>query len=128
MLPPSNQHLPRDVGSFGDAKKQTAPQPHPATARRGGVCNPQSFQTPSKDPVAIHPGATPLMVIPSPAVSIATARIIPSIAAFAAPYAAEPTLLTSGPVTEVTFTFDRIFVPSFRQGPRASFETPCERN
>src|SRR5258706_6060081 len=49
------------------------------------------------------------MVMPSPAVSMATARIMPSMAAFAAPYAAEPGLLTSGPVTEVTFTMRPYF-------------------
>src|SRR2546421_10113282 len=49
------------------------------------------------------------MVIPSPAVSMATARIMPSMAAFAAPYAAEPGLLTSGPVTDVTFTIRPYF-------------------
>src|SRR5438034_11747041 len=49
------------------------------------------------------------MVIPSRPVSIATARIIPSIAALAAPYAAEPGLLTSGPVTEVIFTMRPYF-------------------
>src|SRR5260370_36252483 len=43
---------------------------------------------------------------------MATPRIIPSMAAFAAPYAAEPRLLTSGPVTEETFTMR----PYFRCG------------
>jgi len=40
---------------------------------------------------------------------MATARIIPFMAAFAAPYAAEPGLLTSGPVTDVTFTMRPYF-------------------
>src|SRR5712664_4360177 len=67
------------------------------------------FSDSVEEAVAIQPGATPLMVIPSPAVSMATARFMPSIAALAAPYAAEPGLLTSGPVTEVTFTMRPYF-------------------
>src|SRR5258708_39842536 len=77
--------------------------------RRSGVCSAAIFSELVDEPVEIQPGATPLMVIPSPAVSIATARIMPSIAALAAPYAADPGLLTSGPVTEVTFTIRPYF-------------------
>src|SRR5207253_10763474 len=66
--------------------------------------------TPQISTLSLH-DALPisLMVIPSRPVSIATARIIPSIAALAAPYAAEPGLLTSGPVTEVIFTMRPYF-------------------
>jgi hypothetical protein len=49
------------------------------------VCIPAIRSASEDDAVAIHPGATALIVIPALAVSIATARIIPSIAAFAAP-------------------------------------------
>src|SRR5216684_2612130 len=47
--------------------------------------------------------------MPSSPCSIATARINPSIAPLAAPYAPEPELLTNGPVTDVTFTMRPYF-------------------
>ena len=50
--------------------------------------------------MAIHPGATQLIVTPALPHSSAIVRIIPSIAAFAAAYAASPGDVTKGPVTE----------------------------
>src|SRR5712675_1835501 len=89
----------------GDARKATAAATSSGVpARPIGVCSPAIRSDSVDDAVAIHPGATALMVLPSSALSSATARIIPSIAAFAAPYADDPRLLTSGPVTEDTLT------------------------
>src|SRR5882762_11637981 len=95
----------------GDARKATAAATSSGVpARPIGVCSPAICSDSVDDAVAIHPGATPLIVIPSSAVSNATARIIPSTAAFAAPYAEDPRLLTSGPVTDETFTMRPYFL------------------
>src|SRR5260221_8949497 len=73
-------------------------------ARRMGVARAAIFSDSVEEAVCIQPGATALKVTPCSAISRAVARIIPSMADFAAPYAAEPGELTSGPVTEETFT------------------------
>src|SRR6266478_5835584 len=92
MLPPSTTTpCPVMYEASGEARKQTAAATSSGVpARPSGVCRAAIFSDSVEDAVAIQPGAMPLMVIPSPAVSMATARIMPSIAAFAAPYAAEP--------------------------------------
>jgi len=69
----------------GEARKHTAAATSSAVpARPTGVWSAATRSTSVEDAVAIHPGATALIVIPSRAVSSATARIIPSIAALAA--------------------------------------------
>src|SRR3984893_14141876 len=112
VLPPSTtRDWPVMYEAAGEAKKQTAAAISSGVpARPIGVCSPAMRSISVDDAVAIHPGATALIVMPSSAVSNATARIIPSIAAFAAPYAAEPRLLTSGPVTDETFTMRPYFL------------------
>src|SRR5882762_2535529 len=87
MLPPSTtSDCPVMYEAAGDARKATAAATSSGVpARPIGVCSPAIRSDSVEDAVAIHPGATPLMVIPSTALSSATARIIPSIAAFAAP-------------------------------------------
>src|SRR5260370_16411941 len=111
MCPPSTaSECPVIYDAGGEARKQTAGATSPGGPGLPiGVCNAATRSDSVEEAVAIHPGATALMVIPSRAVSSATARIIPSIAAFAAPYAAEPRLLTSVPVTEETFTMRPYF-------------------
>jgi len=105
-----HQDLSSNVGSFGRSE-ETNRGSH--FLRRAGAAErcmkPATFSDFVDDAVAIQPGATPLIVIPSPAVSMAKPRIIPSMAAFAAPYAASPGLLESGPVTDVTFTIRPYF-------------------
>src|ERR1700724_18099 len=112
MLPPSTtKDWPVMYEALGEARKHTAAATSAGVpARPMGVCRPAIRSDSVEDAVAIQPGATALMVIPSSAVSNATARIMPSIAAFAAPYAAEPRLLTKGPVTEETFTMRPYFL------------------
>jgi len=81
-----HKRLARDVG--GIARSQEAHRRSNfvgVPGRPTGVCIPATRSDSEEEAVAIHPGATALMVIPALAVSIATARIIPSIAAFAAP-------------------------------------------
>src|SRR3981081_4927685 len=109
MFPPSTtKDCPVMYEAAGEAKKQTAAATSSGVpARPIGVCSPAIRSDSVDDAVAIHPGATALMVIPSSALSSATARIIPSIAAFAAPYADDPLLLTSGPRTEYAQTTRR---------------------
>src|SRR5262249_30531086 len=106
ILPPSTtSDCPVMYAASRDARKHTAAATSSGVpARPTGVYRAASRSDSVLEAVAIHPGATPLIVIPLRAVSSATARIIPSIPAFAAPYALEPMLLTSGPVTELTFT------------------------
>src|SRR5258708_38303040 len=89
----------------GDARKQMAAATSSGVpARRNGVACAAIFPDSVEEAVWIHPGATALNVMPCSAISSAAPRIMPSNADFAAPYAAEPGELTSGPVTEETFT------------------------
>src|ERR1700737_1729592 len=112
IFPPSmTKDCPVMYEADGEAKKHTAAATSSGVpARPIGVCSPATRSASVDDAVAIQPGATALIVIPSSPVSSATARIIPSMAAFAAPYAPDPRLLTRGPVTEDTFTMRPYFL------------------
>src|SRR5689334_15180510 len=69
-----------------------------------GVFRPPSISAGDDDPVSIQPGATELTVTPCGPVSIASARVSPSIAPSPALSPKPPGQLTTGPVTDATFT------------------------
>src|SRR2546428_7381816 len=63
--------------------------------RPTGVCRPATSSSGSDDADSIHPGATEFTVTPARPFSIAIVRIRPSMAPFAAAYAADGTRLNS---------------------------------
>src|SRR6266851_6566463 len=69
-----------------------------------GVFLPAMISCSVEDAVSIQPGATAFTVIPLRASSRARLRVSPTMPAFAALYAVSRGLLTTGPVTEETFT------------------------
>src|SRR6202140_5289381 len=80
--------------------------------RPTGVFLPAIISSAVEDAVSIQPGATAFTVIPLRATSIARLRVSPIMPALAALYAVARGLLTSGPVTDETFTIRPYFALS----------------
>ena len=100
-----DERLPRDVAGLLAGQEATAAATSSARPTRPtGVERPAVSSFSVDDAVAIQPGCTELAVTPRRPQSCASARIIPSTAAFAVEYPVEPGVVTSGPVTDETIT------------------------
>src|SRR3954452_11677391 len=106
MLPPSTTiDWPVTYEAAGEARKAiSAATSSGVPGRPTGVFAPARSSSSVEDAVAIQPGATLLTVMPLGPSSSARARVSPSTPALAAPYAAECSRATYGPVTDETFT------------------------
>src|SRR6202521_4912569 len=87
--------------------------------RPTGVFLPAMISWLVDDAVSIQPGATAFTVIPWRATSSARLRVSPTIPALAALYTFSRGLLTTGPVTEETFTIRPYF--AFSMNGRTAF-------